>query len=300
MLDLIGASELDADFVAAMERLDYSGSMARVHLALRELPRYAAAPHSGSGPADVHSAFTLLGADLGRFARAHEAQRRGALPDDPVLEVTIPSAHDPSLAPPGLHTLTLGVMHVPRELAHGDWDSRREELGDLVVERLAAFAPNVPDAIVGRRVATPLDLERTFGLSGGNIFQGAMTPAQLFDARPLRGWSNYRMPVQGLYLCGAGTHPGGAVSGAPGHNAARELLTDRAAGPMTIERWLEEAAREYDPPSASSRGRLLCSLVRRRSMRWPIETLVPRRFMRPAVRRLARTQPRAPASPNRR
>ena len=132
LLGLVGAGELEAGFVEAVEHLDYSGSMARVHLALRELPHYEAAPHAGEEAAAVHSAFTLLGADLDRFARAHEAQRRGELPPDPVLEVTIPSTHDHSLSPPGMHTLTLGVMHVPRELARGDWDSRREELKALV------------------------------------------------------------------------------------------------------------------------------------------------------------------------
>jgi phytoene dehydrogenase-like protein len=287
LLGLVGPAELEPDLVAAVEQLDYGGSMARVHLALRELPRYEAAPHAGKGPADVHSAFTLLGADLGRFARAHEAQRRGELPPDPVLEVTIPSAHDRSLAPERLHTLTLGVMHVPRELARGDWDSRREELGDLVLERLAAFAPNVPEAVIERRVMTPLDLERTFGLTGGNIFQGAMTRGQLFDARPLPGWSNYRMPIRGLYLCGAGTHPGGAVSGAPGHNAAREVLADRAAGALGPEQWLERARRVHEPPAASSRGRLLRLLAERRASSSALAALARRRFMRPAVRQLA-------------
>ena len=290
LLGLVGAGELEAGFVEAVEHLDYSGSMARVHLALRELPRYEAAPHAGEEPAAAHSAFTLLGADLDRFARAHEAQRRGELLPDPVLEVTIPSTHDRSLAPPGMHTLTLGVMHVPRELARGDWDSRREELGDLVVERLAAFAPNVPGAIVDRRVATPLDLERTFRLTDGNIFQGAMVPGQLFASRPLPGWSSYRMPVQGLYLCGAGTHPGGAVSGAPGHNAAHELLADLRRGPVSRDGWLELAHRVGELPAASNRGRLLSALAAAPASRYAIYWLARRRFMRPAVRRLASTR----------
>jgi phytoene dehydrogenase-like protein len=286
MLRLVGPAELDPEFVQSVEQLDYGGSMARVHLALRELPRYEAAPHRGAGPTEIHSAFTLLGADLKRFARAHDAQRRGELPHEPVLEVTIPSAHDNTLAPAGAHTLTLGVMHIPRDLAHGTWESRREELGDLVVQRLATYAPNVPDAILARRVATPLDLEHAFGLTGGNIFQGAMTPAQLFAARPLDGWSNYRMPIQGLYLCGSGTHPGGAVSGAPGHNAAHALLADLAAGAMSRERWLELAAEQHRPPRVPSGGRLLRTLASRREVRWSMETLARRRFMRPVVRHL--------------
>jgi len=231
-----------------------------------------------------------LGADLDRFARAHAAQRRGEVLPDPVLEVTIPSTHDQSLARAGMHTLTLGVMHVPRELASGCWDDYREPFGDLVVERLAAFAPNVPDAIVDRRVATPLDLERTFGLTEGNIFHGAMTPSQLFSRRPLPGWSNYRMPVQDLYLCGAGTHPGGAVSGAPGHNAAHELLADTCLGSLSREEWLQRANREVGLPTVSKRGHLLCALARRPPSRWAIDTLARRRFMRPAIRRLTSTR----------
>jgi phytoene dehydrogenase-like protein len=238
LLGLVGRDQLDPDFAEAVERIDFGGTMARVYLAVSELPRYDAAPHEGAGPAPVHRAFALLGATLDAFDRAHGAQRRGQIAEDPVLELTIQSTDDSSLSTPGTHTLNLGVMHVPFELADGTWDEHRERLGDIVVSRLLQFAPNLSDAIVARRVATPLDWERDYGLTGGNIYQGAMGPHSIFGSRPLPGWSRYRMPVRGLYLCGAATHPGGAVNGAPGHNAARAAIGDLRAGPLDYEQWL--------------------------------------------------------------
>jgi phytoene dehydrogenase-like protein len=246
LLGLVGRRELDPLFADAVEAIDYGGTMGRVYLALAELPRYEAAPHRGAGPGPAHRAFALLGADVERFQRAHDAQRAGHIPEDPVLEVSIQSTDDDSLAPPGMHTLNIGIMHLPFELADGTWDEQRERLGDIAVRRLAEFAPTVESAIVDRRVATPLDWERSFGLTGGNIYQGAMGPASILGSRPLPGWSSYRMPIRGLYLCGSATHPGGAVSGAPGHNAARAAIADLQARPLGREEWLERA-REVTP-----------------------------------------------------
>jgi phytoene dehydrogenase-like protein len=288
MLDLVGAEHLTDSDAARLRLLDFAGSMGRVHLALRELPRFAACPHEGSGPADVHRAFTLLGADLASFRAAHEAQARGELPRDPVLELTTPSATDPTLAPAGMHTATIGVQQLPRTLARGDWDGARERFADLVVERLSAFAPNVPAAIVGRAVTTPVDLERTFGLTGGNIFQGAMTTDQLFARRPLAGWANYRTAIRQLYLCGAGSHPGGAVSGGPGHNAAHAVLHDWPGSPLSAQEWDARAAATNRLAPATRRGLVLSRLAGSRRGSAALTLVARRRASRPLVARLAR------------
>jgi phytoene dehydrogenase-like protein len=138
----------------------------------------------------------------------------------------VASNADSSLAPPGRHILTCFVQYVPYRLKTGGWDSNRELLGDRVVKKIAEYAPNVPNAILARQVLTPLDLERTYGLTEGNIFHGELNLEQLFFMRPVAGWSQYRTPIPGLYLCGAGAHPGGGVTGAPGHNAAKQALRD--------------------------------------------------------------------------
>ncbi len=142
------------------------------------------------------------------------------------MEVTIPTLTDPSFAPNGAHVLTIHAQYAPYKLKNGDWDSRREELGDAIVNAFAEYAPNLKELIVGRKVLTPLDLERDFALTGGHIHHGEMSLDQLFAFRPFIGAAQYRTPVKGLYLCGAGTHPGGGVTGANGFNAAREILRD--------------------------------------------------------------------------
>jgi len=142
------------------------------------------------------------------------------------MEITIPSLSDSSLAPKGAHVMSIHVQFAPYKLKDGDWHSRREELGDAVVKTLSDYAPNLKELIVGRQLITPLDLERSYGLSGGHINHGEMSLDQLFAFRPLIGWARYRTPIEGLYLCGAGTHPGGGVTGAPGLNASREIFKD--------------------------------------------------------------------------
>jgi phytoene dehydrogenase-like protein len=137
---------------------------------------------------------------------------------------------DTSLATAGRHVVTCFVQFVPYRLREGDWESRREELGDRVVARIGEYAPNVPKSILARQVLTPFDLERVYGLTEGNIFHGDLNLEQLFFLRPVSGWANYRTPIEGLYLCGAGAHPGGGVTGAPGHNAAKQVLRDRRKG----------------------------------------------------------------------
>jgi phytoene dehydrogenase-like protein len=290
MLDYVGRSQLDAGFVAAVEAIDYRGTMARVYLAVDELPRYEAAPHDGRGPGEVHRAFALLGADLDRFRRAHDAQRAGRIPADPVIEISIQSTDDPTLAAPGTHTLNIGIMHVPWRLAEGSWDDHRERLGDVVVRALCAFAPNVEDSIIERRVATPLDWERDFGLTEGNIFQGAMGPSSILGHRPLTGWSSYRTPVRGLYLCGSATHPGGAVSGAPGHNAALAAIGDLPAMPLSSDEWLARAQALGPAPHRVRRGRALALVCSSRQGALALETLARTPLSRPAAGRILRTR----------
>ena len=142
------------------------------------------------------------------------------------MDCVVSSNADESLAPHGKHILTCFVQYVPYHLKQGDWDEKRELLGDRVVKKIAEYAPNVPGCVLTRQVLTPLDLERTYGLTEGNIFHGDLSLEQLFFMRPVAGWARYRTPVDGLYLCGAGAHPGGGVTGAPGHNAARQVLRD--------------------------------------------------------------------------
>jgi phytoene dehydrogenase-like protein len=162
------------------------------------------------------------------FAQASaEAARRGEIPEELWVDCVVATNVDPSLAPAGKHVLTCFVQYVPYRLARSSWDFERERLGDRVVARIGDYAPNVPAAVVARQVLTPLDLERTYGLTEGNIFHGDLNLEQLFFLRPVPGWSSYRTPVEGLYLCGAGAHPGGGVTGAPGHNAAKQVLRDR-------------------------------------------------------------------------
>lgn len=223
LLTLLEPGVLESGIEASAQVLDMRGSMARIHLLIDELPHYIGF-EPGEGP--QHRGHQILGASIESYERAWEAQRRGEFPDEFVIEAVIQSVHDDTLAPAGLHTMTLGVQQLPYGLAQGDWDSRRDEWADRVLEDLFHYAPNLREHIVQRRVITPLDLEREYGLTGGNIFHGAMFLSQLFSSRPLPELSGYRTPVAGYFLCGAGTHPGGGVMGAPGHNAARAVLAE--------------------------------------------------------------------------
>lgn len=222
LLGLVEPGVLEPGFVAAVGSIDQRGSMARIHLLIDELPRYLPFDSAAEGP--QHRGHQMLGASVANYEKAWEAERRGELPDDYVIEAVIQSTHDDTLAPPGRHTLTLGVQQLPGELEGRGWDEVREEWADRVVEVFCRYAPNIADHILDRVVITPSDLERDYHLTGGNIFHAAMYLDQLFDARPLPALADYRTPIEGYYLCGAGTHPGGGVVGAPGHNAAKAAL----------------------------------------------------------------------------
>jgi phytoene dehydrogenase-like protein len=197
----------------------------RMNVALSELPDFTCLP--GKAPADHHTAGIIIAPTLAYMERAYFDARVHGWSRAPIVEMVIPSTLDDSLAPPGMHVASLFCQHVAPQLPDGQsWDERREEVADLMIETVNRHAPNFKAAVLARQILSPLDLERTFGLTGGDIFHGALALDQLFSARPMLGYGNYRGPLAGLYMCGSGTHPGGGVSGAPGHNAAREILAD--------------------------------------------------------------------------
>ncbi|HSY05178.1 MAG TPA: NAD(P)/FAD-dependent oxidoreductase [Steroidobacteraceae bacterium] len=201
----------------------------RMNVALSELPDFTCLPGRTAG--DHHTAGIIIAPTLGYMERAYFDARCYGWSREPIVELVIPSTLDETLAPPGRHVASLFCQHVAPTLPNGDsWDAHREQVADLMIETVTRFAPNFKAAVLGRQIMSPLDLERTFGLVGGDIFHGALSLDQLFSARPMLGYGNYRGPLRGLYMCGAGTHPGGGVTGAPGHNAAREILADFRRG----------------------------------------------------------------------
>ena len=220
--------DLPADFLAAVKRIDYSSASAKINLALSEPPRFNVSdrPVNADGLGPHHHGTMHIGPTLEYLERAYDDAKYGKFSSEPILELTMPTSVDRTIAPPGKHIVSIFVQYAPYHLAEGDWDSQREALGDRCIEALARYAPNVPGAIEHRQVLTPLDLERTFRLTGGNIFQGSMSLSQLFSLRPVPGWADHRTPLVGLYLCGAASHPGGGVMGACGKNAAAEILRD--------------------------------------------------------------------------
>ncbi len=228
-LSLVDRAELPGDFLAAVAAIKMDGPCAKVNLVLDAEPRVRGMPPD-AGPG--RRALFTLPPEAAVADACYDRAKRGELAeaDQLFVDCVVASAVDGSLAPAGRHVMTCFVQYVPYRLAGSDWDSQRDGLGDRVVARIGRFAPNVPGAVVARQVLTPLDLERTYGLTEGNIFHGDVRPDQLFHMRPVPGWARYATPVPGLYLCGAGAHPGGGVTGAPGRNAARRVLADVRRG----------------------------------------------------------------------
>ena len=223
-LGLVDAAALDPEFRRAVGDIRMDGPAGKVNYVLAEEPVVTGMPGDRTKP--QRSLFTLI-PTLAEAEDNYNACRRGELPERLWVDCVLASNVDDTLAPPGRHMLTCFVQYLPYRLADGSWHDRREELGDRVTELIGRFAPNVPGAVVARRVLTPVDLEDTFGITEGNIFHGDISLEQMFFMRPLPGWSQYRTPIGNLWLCGAGTHPGGGVTGAPGYNAARAILASR-------------------------------------------------------------------------
>jgi phytoene dehydrogenase-like protein len=222
---MVAAQALPEDFLQRMKRWRCGSGTFRMNVALSALPRFEALP--SPHPGDHHTAGIILGPSLAYMDRAYRDAREHGWSREPIVEMLIPSTLDDSLAPPGAHVASLFCQHVAPELPDGrSWDDHREEVADLMIETVERYAPGFQASVVGRQALSPLDLERTFGLVGGDIFHGALSLDQLFSARPMLGHADYRSPVKGLYHCGAGAHPGGGVTGAPGHNAARVVAAD--------------------------------------------------------------------------
>jgi len=220
-LRLLEPGALPPAFAAAVERIRYDSASLKINVALDALPSFRACP---GGPGPQHRGTIHICPDLDYLERAYDDAKYGRPSTQPVLEVTIPSVVDPSVAPPGKHLMSIFVQYAPYALREGSWETWREPFADRCFALLEEYAPGFTRTVLARQVLAPPDLERVFGLTGGNIFQGAMIPSQLFAFRPVPGWPGARTPIRGLYLCGAAAHPGGGVTGAPGLNAAREIL----------------------------------------------------------------------------
>jgi phytoene dehydrogenase-like protein len=223
---LVPSGALGSEFLTRMRRWRNGSGTFRMNVALSALPSFTALPGDG----DHLTAGIIIAPSLAYMDRAWLDARERGWSREPVVEVLIPSTLDDTLAPRGAHVASLFCQHAAPELPDGKgWDDHREEVADLMIATVDRFAPGFANSVVGRQILSPLDLERQFGLLGGDIFHGALTLNQLFSARPMLGYADYRGPLKGLYHCGAGAHPGGGVTGAPGHNAARAILGDHRA-----------------------------------------------------------------------
>jgi phytoene dehydrogenase-like protein len=220
---LVDKRELPPEFLSDVRAIRMDGPCAKVNMVLSEAPRVVGMPEDASPGG--RSLFTLV-PSMDFADGCYETAMRGEIPERLWVDCVVASNVDPTLAPEGKHVMTCFVQYVPYRLEDGTWDDRRELLGRRVVESIAHYSPNVPGAMEAMQVLTPLDLERTYGLTEGNIFHGDLSLEQLFFMRPVPGWAGYRTPVDGLYLCGAGAHPGGGVTGAPGYNAAHRAIRD--------------------------------------------------------------------------
>ncbi|MBI3696909.1 MAG: NAD(P)/FAD-dependent oxidoreductase [Acidobacteria bacterium] len=223
-LGLIEPGHLSDEFVQSIERYRSEGTSLKMNLALDALPDFRALP--GADLAPQHKATIHICPDMEYLERAWDDCKYGKPSERPLIEMTLPTTYDPSLAPKGRHILGIFLQYAPYTLRGAHWDQLSDSYADHVIDLIAEYAPNIRSIVRHRQVLTPLDLERTYGLTGGNIFHGAMSLDQMFFLRPVAGWARYRTPIRNLYLCGSGTHPGGGVMGAPGFNAARVILRD--------------------------------------------------------------------------
>src|SRR5215468_4099460 len=216
-------NELPGEFLAEVKRYKFRGSSGKVNLALDALPEFKCMPGDG---AHLRGALSIS-PSVEYMERGYDDAKYGNFSRRPYVDMVIPSLTDPSVAPPGKHVLSCFVQYAPYKLAPGlHWDTEKEKFGDTVIDTIAEYAPNIKHIIIQKQVVTPLDLEREWGLSEGNIFQGELSLEQLFFLRPVPGWAQYRTPIRNLYMCGSATHPGGGIMGAPGRLAALEVLKD--------------------------------------------------------------------------
>src|SRR5579871_275480 len=220
-LDLLNPAELDSEFLHGIRQFRSEGTSLKMNLALRGLPQFTAFPET---PGPQHRATMHICPSVEYIEHAWDDAKYGRPSRSPLIEMTIPTMYDPSLAPEGHHIMGIFLQYAPYTLAQSTWDQEREPYAERILDVIEEYCPNIRQIVVERQTLTPLDLERRFSITGGNIFHGEMSLDQMFVLRPLAGWARYRTPIKGLYLCGSGAHPGGGVMGAPGHNAAREML----------------------------------------------------------------------------
>jgi phytoene dehydrogenase-like protein len=221
-LTMVGVRHLPDEFAEDIRRYKFRGSSGKVNLALDGLPDFTCLRGEG---AHLRGAISIS-PSVDYMEQAYDQAKYGRYSRRPYIDIVIPSLTDPSVAPPGQHVMSCFVQYAPYHLEEGTWDDQCEGFGDTVINTIAEFAPNIWDHILHRQILTPLDLERDFGLSEGNIFQGELTLEQLFFLRPAPGWAGYRTPIRRLYLCGSATHPGGGIMSAPGRNAALTVIKD--------------------------------------------------------------------------
>lgn len=220
-LKLVDPGDLDPTFLLKIRNYRAIGVSAKINLALSGLPAFTGVTDTNQLSGRIH-----IGPEIDYLERAFDASKYGEYSTAPYMDITIPTLTDPDLTPTGGHVMSVYVQYAPYQLKNGDWNSRREELADDVINVLTKYAPNLKELILARQTITPLDLEETYGLSGGHIHHGEQALDQFFTFRPVIGWAQYRTPIKGLYLCGSGTHPGGGLTGGPGANAAREIIKD--------------------------------------------------------------------------
>jgi phytoene dehydrogenase-like protein len=226
---LIDPKALPQDFRERISHWRCGSGTFRMNVALSELPDFTVLP--GRSLAEHHASGIIMAPSLAYMDQAYLDAKAGGWSKRPIVEMLIPSTLDDSLAPAGQHVASLFCQHVAPVLPNGaSWDAHREQVADVMIDLVNSHAPNFKASVLGRQIMSPLDLERTFGLIGGDIFHGALSLDQMFSARPMLGHGDYRGPLKGLYMCGSGTHPGGGVTGAPGHNAAREIIADFRRG----------------------------------------------------------------------
>jgi phytoene dehydrogenase-like protein len=231
-LGMVGESHLPTEFADGVKRIKVKGSVVKVLMALGELPDFTAMPGTSVGP--QHTGGIVINPSVDYLETAWDDCKRGHPSRRPFMDCYIQTATEEGLTPPGKHTMSLFVQYAPYDLAEGTWDERRDEIGANIIDTLATFAPNIPNAIEHLEVLGPPDIERIIGITGGNIFHGEILPDQMFGYRPVPGYSDYRTPVDRLYLCGSGAWPGGAVFGAPGRNCALEALRDLGCTPSSV------------------------------------------------------------------
>ncbi len=220
LMRLVDPSHLTPDFVQKMKNYRCMGTVAKINLALSALPEFTAL----KGKSDPLKGRIQISPEIDYLERAFDESKYGNFSRNPYLEIAFPSLSDPTLAPAGQHVMSIYMQYAPYKLKNGDWESQRKALGETVVKTIAQYAPNLPQTILSHQIITPKDLEDTYGLTGGHIFHGELALDQFFTMRPLLDWARYRTPIERLYLCGSGTHPGTGLTGGSGANAAREIV----------------------------------------------------------------------------